>query len=265
MTPYDRAFAYFAVKAPMWEQEQMPGFLKGLEGRRRGSNPDGGNLAQFGQSMNDFARIIVPADPEVPGDRAAGDDVNFFRQMIRLIENGTVPELGAEISEDDARAVFEELDAQAQALGRPKFSLLTQQQQQQLVDALLAGTLTPITVSGPNAAVVLRSQGRLMVIVVKITYWTNFPEHRVRSGPLGFGSGQVHFSDPQNQISNPNTPGTGTAWDYLGWHYPVRKGVEDKLALAFLEADVPHNAAASEAALADLQARDLARTLINHE
>ena len=111
----------------------------------------------------------------------------------------------------------------------------------------LAGTLVPITVNDPE---LLRSLARLMVIIVKVAYWTNFPEHRVRSGDMGFGSGRVIFSDPPNRISNPNTPGTGTAWDYLGWHYPLRKGVEDKLGLAFLEADVAHNAAASEAAQA---------------
>jgi hypothetical protein len=103
----------------------------------------------------------------------------------------------------------------------------------------------------------------LMVIIVKVAYWTNFPEHRVRTGPLGFGSGRVIFSDRRNQISNPNIPGTGTAWDYLGWHYPLRKGVEDEVTLAFLEADVAHNAAESEEALADLLAKDAARTLIN--
>jgi hypothetical protein len=104
-----------------------------------------------------------------------------------------------------------------------------------------------------------------MVIIVKIAYGTNFPEHRVRSGDLGFGSGHVIFSDPANQISNPNVPGTGTAWDYLGWHYPLRKGVEDELTLAFLEAEVPQHAAASEEALADLLAKDAARTLINED
>lgn len=266
MTPYDRVFAYLSVKAPMWEDGQMPKFLRGLgargRGRGRGGGGGGGGLSKFGQSMNAFASIVVPADPEVPGDRAAGEDGRFFKQMILLIERAHVPELGAEVSEDDARVVFAELDAQARALGRAKFAQLSRQQQEQLVDDLLAGTLVPITIDDPE---LLQSLGRLMVIIVKIAYWTNFPEHRVRSGALGFGSGRVIFSDPQNQISNPNTPGTGTAWDYLGWHYPVRKGVEDKLALAFLEADVPHNAAASEAALADLQARDLARTLINHD
>lgn len=265
MAQHDLSFPYFSPTSPMWDEAQMPAFLRGLESRSRVKRGAKGALASFGQSMNDFARIIVPADPGVPGDRGAGEGA-FFQQMIRLIQNGTVPELGAEVTEDDARTVFAELDAHASvAFGRRKFAQLPRDAQERLVDSLLAGTLPPITVSGPGASTVLQSLGRLMVVVVKTAYWTNFPEHRVRSGPLGFGSGKVIFSDPQNQISNPNTPGTGTAWDYLGWHFPIRKGVEDKLTLAFLEADVPHRAAESEAALADLLARDAARTLINHD
>src|SRR5687767_11246164 len=123
MTPYDRVFPYLSLDRPMWEPEQMPRFLRGLEARGRGAPPPPtGTLQQFGQSMNAFARIVVPADPEVPGDRAAGDDAQFFRQMIRLMQQGTVPELGAEVSEADALVVFTELDAQAQALGRQRFA-----------------------------------------------------------------------------------------------------------------------------------------------
>jgi hypothetical protein len=268
MAQNDLAFPYFSADTPMWERGQMPTFLRGLAARRRGPKAGSRPLEPFGASMDAFARIIVPADPEVPGDRAAGEPGArpFFKQMILLIRNGTVPDLGAEITEEDGAIVFAELDAHARAdFGQRTFDRLQVQQQQQLVDALLGGTLPPLTVSGPDGAVVLQSLGRLMIIIVKVAYWTNFPEHRVRSGALGFGSGQVIFSDPPNQISNPNLPGTGTAWDYLGWHYPVRKGVEDQLTLAFLEADVPHHAADSEAALADLLAKDAARTLINEE
>jgi hypothetical protein len=268
MAQHDLVFPYFSYDIPMWASEQMPSFLMGLAGQSGVSSSASGALGQFGQSMNAFARIIVPADPDVPGDGAAGQQGSgpFFQQMIRLIQNGTVPELGAEITEEDARMVFAELDAHADAdFGQNKFFQLDEQEQQQLVDALLGGTLQPLTVTGPNAAMVLQSLGRLMVIIVKVAYWTNFPEHRVRSGPLGFGSGQVIFSDPPNQISNPNIPGTGTAWDYLGWHYPLRKGVEDSITLAFLEADVPFHATESEEALADLLAKDAARTLINED
>lgn len=269
MAQNDLVFPYFSIDIPMWEPEQMPAFLAGLASRHRvtrgAPTGGGGGIAAFGASINAFARIIVPPDPDVPGDHGAGEG-SFHSQVIRLIEGGTVSDLGAEITLDDAHTVFAELNAHAQAdFGRHTFAQLTGQQQQQLVDALLAATLVPLTVSGPDAAIVLQSLGRLILIIVKIAHWTNFPEHRVRSGPLGFGSGHVIFSDPRNQISNPNTPGTGTAWDYLGWHYPIRKGVEDKLALAFLEADVAHHAAQSEAALADLLARDAARTLINHD
>jgi hypothetical protein len=265
MPQHDLSFPYFSPTSPMWEPAQMPAFLKGLQSRSQVKSSASGSLAQFGRSMDAFAEIVVPPDPEVPGDRGAGGE-GFSQQVIRLIQNGTVPELGAEITEDDARAVFAELDAHASAgFGRHSFAQLPRDPQERLVDHLLAGTLAPITVSGPGASAVLQSLGRLMLVVVKTAYWTNFPEHRVRSGPLGFGSGNVIFSDPRNQISNPNVPGSGTAWDYLGWHYPIRKGVEDKVTLAFLEADVPHRAADSEAALADLLARDAARTLINHD
>lgn len=260
----DLSLPYFSVTTPMWRHDQMPSFLQGLSARSGVRSSASGSLARFGRTMDAFAEIIVPPDPEIPGDRGAGGG-GFAQQMIRLIQNGTVPELGAEINEQDARTVFAELDAHAAAFGRRSFAQIPRDRQELLVDRLLEGTLRAITVSGPGASMVLQSLGRLMVVVVKTAYWTNFPEHRVRAGPLGFGSGNVIFSDPRNQISNPNTPGSGTAWDYIGWHYPLRKGVEDKLTLAFLEADVPHRAADSEAALADLLARDAARTLINHD
>src|SRR5688572_4013529 len=171
MAQHDLAFPYFSADVPMWDRSQMPAFLRGLASRGRVASRAAGTLQSFGQSMDAFARIIVPADPEVPGDRAAGQGGGgpFFQQMIRLIQKGTVPELGAEVNENDARAVFAELDAHAVAdFGRHSFAQLTEPQQRQLVDALLAATLTPLTVSGPNAATVLQSLGRLMVIVVKI-------------------------------------------------------------------------------------------------
>src|SRR5688572_27560019 len=110
MAQNDLVFAYFSVDTPMWEKEQMPSFLRGLEARKRvrssarggGQSFKGGGLESFGESMDAFARIIVPADPDVPGDRPAGEPgTAFFKQMIRLIQNGTVPDLGAEITEED--------------------------------------------------------------------------------------------------------------------------------------------------------------------
>src|SRR5687768_8569057 len=107
----DLAFPYFAVDSPMWDGAQMPSFLKGLEARSRVGRRENRPLEHFGQTMDAFARIIVPADPNVPGDRAAGDRRTqpFFKQMIRLIQAGTVPDLGAAITEDDGRIVFGEL------------------------------------------------------------------------------------------------------------------------------------------------------------
>lgn len=268
MAQNDLASLYISMSAPMWNPEQMPSFLRGMASRGNVTSSVRKAVESFGPSMNAFASIIVPADPDVPGDQAAGElgGGSFFKQMIRLIRLGTVPELGAVITEDDARHVFGELDEHARSdFGGSRFDRLTPEQQQQLVDALLEGTLEPLTVTGPDAALVLQSQGRLMVILVKVAYGTNYPEHRVRSGPLGFGEGRVIFSDPANQISNPNVRGTGTAWDYLGWHFPLRIGVEEQVALAFLEAEVPQLAAASEAALADLLAKDAARTLIDED
>jgi hypothetical protein len=212
--------------------------------------------------MDAFASIIVPADPDVPGDKAAGElgadrpgggrEGRFFEQMLRFIRLGFIADIGLIVSEDDARAVFEELDRQARGQRAATFARLTTAQQQVIVEDLLDGTL----------GTALQAQGRLMVFTVKLAYWLNFPEHRVRRGPLGFGEGEVVFSDRRNLISNPNVPGTGTAWDYVGWHYPQRAGVEAKNALAFLEANLPEHAAASEEALAELLAKDADRTLI---
>ena len=261
-------------ETPAWEPDRMPALTRGLklraatEARREREHEDeGAPLESVGRSMNAFASIIIPADPEVPGDKAAGEMAEgggrgpFDAQMLRLIRLHFVVDLGVDIHDHDARDVFEALDAQARLPHAPdwdasqtahSFAQLTPAQQQVIVDDLLDGTL------GEE----LRTRGRLVMMVVKIAYWLNYPEHRVRKSPLGFGSGEVIFSDPEHLISNPNVPGTGTAWDYIAWHYPQRAGVEAKNALAFLEADVPENADASEAALAELLAKDKARTLI---
>jgi len=254
----------------LWEPDKLPALTEGLArlaaARQRGPDRKPGKdnqaLELLGDTMDAFASIIVPADPEVPGDKAAGElgadhhggghEGRFFEQMLRFIRLGFIADIGLVVSEDDARAVFEELDRQASRQGVATFARLTTAQRQVTVEDLLDGTL----------GTALQSQGRLMVFTVKLAYWLNFPEHRVRRGPLGFGEGEVVFSDRKNQISNPNVPGTGTAWDYVGWHYPQRAGVEAKNALAFLEANLPENAGASEQALAELLAKDADRTLI---
>lgn len=110
---------------------------------------------------------------------------------------------------------------------------------------------------GPDATEeeqLLFFQTQLMVFVVKFAYWTKFPAHRLRSTPLGFGSGEPIFSDPENWISNPNARGTGIAHDYIGWHNPLWKGVENLHHRAFLELD--------EDAFISLRDQDLARVLI---
>ncbi|WP_437947638.1 hypothetical protein WME98_44000 [Sorangium sp. So ce296] len=157
-------------------------------------------------------------------------------------------------------ASFSELDEHARVdFGARSFARLTGAQQQGLVDALLGGTIVPLTMIGPDAALALQARGRLMVIIVKIAYWTNFPEHRVRAGALGFGSGELVFSDPENLITNPNDIDTMTAFDYLGWHYPLRIGVERDYEVAFLQAGVDED---SDATLISLLQRDQDRTLI---
>jgi hypothetical protein len=262
-------------ETPAWEPDNVPAFTEGLRLRaaaraRRRRSPSAAQpapLESLGETMNAFASVIIPADPDVPGDKAAGELGEaggrgpFFRQMLRFIRLGFVVDLGVDTDEDDARAAFGELDRQARLPHAPEwdqsqtaesFARLTAAQQQTIVDDLLDGTLGEL----------LRTQGRLMMAIVKLAYWCNFPEHRVRKSELGLGSGEVIFSDPEHLISNPNVPGTGTAWDYIGWHYPQRWGVERKNALAFLEANVPEHAAESEAALAELLEKDAARTLL---
>ncbi|MFT3765396.1 MAG: hypothetical protein QM820_07770 [Minicystis sp.] len=261
---------------PMWMPDQLPAFDRGLRMMEEGqvSYYQGSvTLEQFEPSMNAFASIIVPADPQVPGDKAAGDLVSCFqgqggqqtitfgRQMTLLIRLGSPADFGARISEAQGVAFFTELNAQAQALfGKQTFAQLTRTQQQFIVDGLLTTlTITPITVTGPNAGVAVQTLGRLMIIIVKITYWLNFPEHRVRTGILGFGAGKLIFSDPAHRISNPNDITTVTGFDYLAWHYPLRFGVEQEYAIAFLEAGVRPD---SDATLLDLLEDDQNRTLI---
>jgi hypothetical protein len=280
MASEDQPSAFYSMDVPMWAPDQLPAFMRGLRARDSGTVtvlPDKVNLSTVGASMNAFASIIIPADPDVPGDKAAGDLVvitkgggkqstTFSQHMSLLIERGSIPSLGVRVTEQDALTVMGELDEHARTdFGKNTFARLTQAQQKGLVDALLAATIVPLTVVGPDAAVVLQSLGRLMVVIVKVAYWTNFPEHRVRRTAFGFGEGDVLFSDPQNLISSPNDPNTVTGFDYLGWHFPIRKGVEDKLTLVFLEANVPQNAAASEAAFEVRVAQDRARTLNKQE
>ncbi|MDC3960526.1 gluconate 2-dehydrogenase subunit 3 family protein [Polyangium jinanense] len=267
---------FFSLNVPMWSPGHLPAFIRGLKLKEDGAvtfKPSKGTLTSIGPSMNAFASIIIPADPDVPGDKPAGalapasgqPTKSFHEHMILIIQTRNVPAIGVRVTTDDALAVIAELDAHADKdFNRATFAQLTNAQQQGLVNALLGGTLTALTVKGKpqDASLVLQSLGRLLVVIVKIAYWTNYPEHRVRDTPLGWGPGPLLFSDPANLITSPNDINTVTGFDYLGWHFPLRKGVEDKYGLAFIEADVPANAADSEDALAELLAKDLARTLI---
>jgi hypothetical protein len=264
---------FCSSEGPMWMPDQMPAFHEGLatiEGGQLSWSYDSGTIEDFEASMNAFASIVIPADPDVPGDRAAGElvsvvgdvTIHFADQMVLLIRKGSPADFGVRISEDDALAFFAELDAQARArFGKKTFAKLTVAQQQAIVDSVLQTppTIQPITVTGAGAALAVQTLGRKMTIIVKLVYWLNFPEHRVRTGILGFGAGKLIFSDKAHRISNPNDITTVTGFDYLSWHYPLRFGVEQQYAIAFVEAGVR---ADSDATLLHLLEDDRNRTLI---
>src|SRR5688572_10159621 len=109
----------------MWSPGHLPAFLRGLKLKEAGAvtfKPSKGTPASIGPSMNAFASIIMPADPDVPGDQPAGSltptgggqpTTSFHQHMLLLIQTRDVPALGVRVTIDDAIAVIAELDAHA--------------------------------------------------------------------------------------------------------------------------------------------------------
>ena len=253
-----------------WDANKVPAFNAGLEIKHTkdlsSSHIPSQSLEEHRDALNAFASIVVPADPGVTGDKAAGDLAvsdgkgkepidTFADQMIRIIRLPDHPDLFGNPGDPtvhDALSVIVELDLRAVALGEDDFKSASTLNQTTVVTDLLTLPGSPT-----DAELVLFAQTQLLVATVKLGYWLNYPEHRVTDEPtgLGFGSGNPVFSDAANQISNPNIVGTGTAWDYVGWWNPERKGVEDLRFSAILDLN--------DADFVTLRDEDLARTLIN--
>lgn len=268
--------------------QKVTEFFAGLDARAE-KKPESSHvtapLSAYKDTINAWASIIIPADPLVPGDKAAGELAGwrweggikhwdtFADQLIRWVEVGFVADIGINITEHDAVSTFHFIDAKSVELHGVKFHEATVAQQTAIVTQLLADGY---------GDTVQRFEAQLTVRSTHLTYWTNFPEHRVRNNPLGMGTpghhpvehaekheldgmdyktvgGAVILTQPEWQISSPNVPGTGTAFDYARWYYPLKKSVEDLITLAFLEAEA--QPAASEAALAQLISEHNAGTL----
>jgi hypothetical protein len=260
-------------------QETVTEFYAGYDARAAGkphSSHVTAPLEAYRDTINAWASIIIPADPLVPGDKAAGDLVGFrpdggteveeriSEQIIRWVRVGFVADIGVNITEHDAQSTFHFIDGKAIELHGVKFHEATVAQQQAIVTQILADGYGDAS---------LKFEAQLTTRVTHLSYWLNWPEHRVRRNPLGMGTpghhhveeadvthlegeeyltvgGAILFTQPEYQISSPNVPGTGTSFDYTSWYYPLKKSVEDLITLAILEAEA--QPAASEAALAEL-------------
>lgn len=231
----------------------------------------------FIPSINAFGSLVYPSDPLVattfPGvtDLAAGDCARttidertdpFGAEVIRFYNlpndfqdyvYGATPEQGIDF--------FTELDLQAQALGFATFALLYASDTSEtgpaflLLQGIIGFTVTPIgNVGGPAGLFFLYSKAWTMCTYV---YWMNFAEHRVRNGLQGVCVGQPIYSDPANEVANPNVRAIGQggsavtmqAWGYRGYPYPARQTLNDAQETALLEWQ---SAVASEAAYSDL-------------
>lgn len=176
-------------------------------------------------TMEAFADRIVPPDPLVPGDkggRALGlaDAVLEHFQKDVFIFNG-LPE------PDPSRAAGFYLllnELSEEQYGR-EFVELTPAEQDRLLGQLQARV-------EQDLMDVLGLLFLEQLLLVKLAYYANYPESRVRDA-----AGNPIFSDPADQIANPNLPATGTAWDYLGYPGPIKKPTEDLLFRAYVDED----------------------------
>lgn len=266
---------------PAWEL--VPKLREALEERDKlkGFHVDKA-LEEFVPTINAFASICVPADPatvaafgvadsaagELARDLGDGNTDPFGRQVVRLYESVSDPADGTpaatgcpfdlNFSAHDGLCLFWELDLHAQAQGAADFADLyatNQAAAEAIVADFAAGTaqiLDPAT--GSSAA--LQAFFILGNYVVQLCYYTNFPEHRVRTNLLGFGAnGEPNYTDPANQIAAPNVRISDgativSAFDYTSYPRPIRKALEDDYFEAFNDWDQP----GSEAAYTALQA-----------
>lgn len=267
---------YFQVDGtPVWDI--VPELLDGLDALAKEKPIGMAPLEGYRDTINAWASIVIPADKKVFGDKAAGDMVDptngekISEQIIRWVRGGELFGTGTKITEFDAQSVFHTLDLETRARfkGVFRFSLLNTKQQSTLVQDLVQGKFGQIK----------KAQAHLVVRATHLSYWTNWPEHRVRRTPMGMGvphdvseldiadlegarfrsAGKVAMSNPSEGISSPNDPGSGTAFDYARWHYPLKKDIEDLVTTAMLEAEAQPEA--SEAALEQLVAKGKDQTL----
>lgn len=189
------------------------------------------------------------------------------------------PGFELDVTEDDALILFDELDAQGAfylGAGNRFFNLpigptfpATLNNQQDVVDKLLAGTLTIRGTSGLTSAQ-MQTLARIPLVMtaIRAAYYLNYPMHVVWGatnlgvGPSGTGTGEPVFSDAPNEISNPNDRSVAFgAFNYRKWPYPIRNGLDTRIKTAMLEVSVAPVAANAE--FVALTGEWLAKTLIN--
>lgn len=191
--------------------------------------------------MEAFADRVIPPDPGVPDDKGGkalglADAVIEHLQKDLFIVSG-LPKPDRERA-DGFYLLLDELSEEQ--FGR-RFVEMTSAEQDQLLTQLKTRVdQDPLDVLG----LLFLEQ----CVLVKLAYYANYPESRVRDA-----AGIPVFVDPANQIAGPNLPGTGTAWDYLGYPGPIKKPTEDLLLRAYVDED--------PAALAELLRLDRARQI----
>ena len=98
-------------------RDTVPQFLKEIDALAANqSSHVTAPLEAYRDTINAWASIIIPADPLVPGDKAAGALVGFRRdgsevieeriseQIIRWVLEGFIVDLGITITEHDAQS-----------------------------------------------------------------------------------------------------------------------------------------------------------------
>lgn len=178
------------------------------------------------ETMEAFADRVVPPDPLAPGDKggkALGLVEAVFEHFQRdlFIFNG-LPE--ADVNR--AASFYLLLNELSQERFAREFVELTPAEQDRLLEVEFQGRLER------DVRDVLGLLFLEQLLLMKLAYYANYPESRVRDG-----AGNPVFSDAAGQISNPNIPGTGTAWDYLGYPGPIKKPTEDLLFRAYVDED----------------------------
>lgn len=188
-------------------------------------------LESFHATMEAFAERVVPRDRSVPHDRG-GKALGLARAVVRHFHEDLFILSGLP-KPDPRRATlfYLELDQLSQErFGRPFREL--EADTQDFLLSHLENRARQMIDSPSSDTDILALLFLEQVLLVKLAYYANYPEIVERQA-----DGAPIYSDQQNLISNPNKPGTGTAWDYIAYPGPVQKQREDLLWQAYVKED----------------------------